>query len=132
MVEESKYMKQAKKEMEHLKSNPNFLQLLESRAEFLKEMDTYGNEIERVAQERGFKKGFREGKIKGLIEGREAGIKEGREKGIAEGIEEGMQKGIHKEKIKITKKLLKKGLPLTEIQEITELSEDEIKNNKIY
>lgn len=126
-MEESKYMKHAKKEMEHLKSNPDFLQILESRAEFLKEIDTYGNEIERLAQKRGFQKGFREGKIKGLIEGREAGIKEGREKGIAEGIEEGIQKGIYKEKIKIAKKLLKNGLSISEIVEITGLKEDKIK-----
>ncbi|MBP2071268.1 MULTISPECIES: Rpn family recombination-promoting nuclease/putative transposase [Thermoanaerobacterium] len=53
------------------------------------------------------------------------------EKGIKQGIKEGMEKGIEKgekeKSIKIAKKLLKEGMDIDRIAEITELSKEEIK-----
>ena len=46
------------------------------------------------------------------------------------GFDAGMEKGIEKEKIEIAKKLLKRGTPIEEIIELTELTEEEIKNLK--
>lgn len=50
-----------------------------------------------------------------------------REEGREEGIKEGTEKGKKDEKIAIAKKLLKKGYSVEQIMEITDLSEDEIK-----
>ena len=55
---------------------------------------------------------------------------DGKEEGINEGIEKGIKQGINKEKIEIAKKLLKKGTSIEEIIELTELTEEEIKNLK--
>ena len=52
------------------------------------------------------------------------------EYGFDTGKEEGITEGINKEKIEIAKKLLKKGTPIEEIIELTELTEEEIKNLK--
>ena len=60
----------------------------------------------------------------------EYGFDAGMEKGIEKGIKQGLAQGINKEKIEIAKKLLKKGTPIEEIIELTELTEEEIKNLK--
>ena len=60
----------------------------------------------------------------------EYGFDAGKEEGITEGIEKGIKQGINKEKIEIAKKLLKKGTSIEEIIELTELTEEEIKNLK--
>ena len=52
------------------------------------------------------------------------------EYGFDSGMEKGIKQGINKEKIEIAKKLLKKGTPIEEIIELTELTEEEIKNLK--
>lgn len=49
------------------------------------------------------------------------------EKGKQEGIEEGMKKGIEKEKQEVVLKLIEKGMPISEIADITELSQEEIR-----
>ncbi|PHO07985.1 hypothetical protein BFT35_02730 [Thermoanaerobacterium thermosaccharolyticum] len=46
---------------------------------------------------------------------------------IEKGIEKGIKKGAKEESIKIAKKLLKEGVDIDRIAEITELSKDEIK-----
>ena len=52
---------------------------------------------------------------------------EGLEEGKKEGIKEGIIEGKRKKQIEIAKKLLKKNMTINEIQEITELSLEEIK-----
>ena len=59
---------------------------------------------------------------KGLREGRA----EGRAEGLAEGIEKGLDKGMLQEKLNTAKKLLQKGMALSEVAEITGLSPEEI------
>ena len=50
-----------------------------------------------------------------------------RQEGLEEGIKEGIKEGITTEKKEIAKKLLKKNIDISEIQEITGLTEEEIK-----
>lgn len=50
-----------------------------------------------------------------------------RQEGLEEGIKEGIIEGKRKKQIEIAKKLLKKNMSINEIQEITELSLEEIK-----
>ena len=59
---------------------------------------------------------------KGLKEGMNKGLKEGMDKGLKEGIE----KGNKEAKIEMAKKLLKTNIPIKQIEEITELSENDI------
>ena len=56
--------------------------------------------------------------------GRQEGILLGEQKGRQEGWQEGIQEG----KRAAARKLLERNLPVNEIAEITELSEDEIRN----
>ncbi len=81
----------------------------------------------------GVKKGLQEGIEKGLKEGIEKGLQEGIEKGLQEGIEKGLQEGIEKGRrearekmILLARRLLKVGTALTEIIEITGLTESEV------
>lgn len=55
------------------------------------------------------------------------GFDEGKEAGIKEGIKEGIIQGTKKEKIQTAKKLIKAGMTIEQIIEITELTEEEIK-----
>ena len=65
-----------------------------------------------------------------MREGREEGIKEGMEEGMEEGIKEGMEKGRAEEREKIVLEMLKKGLEISLIQEISGLSQEEIQQVK--
>ena len=56
----------------------------------------------------------------------EKGLREGRAEGLAEGIEKGLEKGMLQEKLNTAKKLLQKGMALSEVAEITGLSPEEI------
>jgi len=51
----------------------------------------------------------------------------GQLKGRQEGRQEGEQIGIQKEKREMAKRLKSKGMPLSEVAEITGLSEEEVK-----
>ncbi len=59
---------------------------------------------------------------------KEQALKEGKEEGLAEGLAEGIEKGQKKEKINNARRMLEKGYPIEDIAEITELTEEEIKN----
>lgn len=56
----------------------------------------------------------------------EKGLREGRAEGLAEGIEKGLEKGMLQEKLNTAKKLLQKGMTLSEVAEITGLSPEEV------
>ena len=62
------------------------------------------------------------GRREGLEEGRAEGLAEGREKGLAEGRAEGRAEGI----IEVAKSMIKKGMSVELISEVTGLSHDEI------
>lgn len=55
--------------------------------------------------------------------GMEKGIEQGIEQGVKQGKKIGRNEGIHEEKVRVYKKLLEKGFPEQEAQEIAELSE---------
>jgi len=54
------------------------------------------------------------------------GLREGRAEGLAEGIEKGLEKGVLQEKLNTAKRLIQKGMALSEVAEITGLSPEEI------
>ena len=61
-----------------------------------------------------------------MYHAREEGIAEGMKKGIQKGKQEGKQEGKMESKKEIAKKLLKKGMTIEEIENITELTKQEI------
>ena len=65
-----------------------------------------------------------------LILDQNTGLREERRIGREEGRADGIQIGEQNEKIKMAKKLLKLEMPIEQIVEITELSEEEIKKLK--
>jgi len=83
-------------------------------------------ETRRIAREEGLK----EGRQKGIQEGKQEGIQEGRQEGIQEGRQEGIQIGEIRGLQKITgiaEKLLKMGMDIAQIIQVTGLSEEQLK-----
>ena len=74
--------------------------------------------------------GFEQGKEEGLKVGKEEGLQQGIKEGRKEGREEGKKEGREEEKINIVRKLLKKGMAIDEISEITGMTKEEIEKEK--
>ena len=78
--------------------------------------------------------GIKEGLEKGIKEGLEIGIKEGLEKGIKEGLEkgmkEGLEKGLKEGKLNVAFKLLKSGMSIKQVIDITGLTKVDIEEFK--
>ena len=81
--------------------------------------------------EKGLKKGIKKGREEGLKEGLQKGIQKGLQKGIQEGIQKGIQEGreegMEKKQKAIALKMIKRNYSSSEIAEIVECPEDEIK-----
>ena len=119
---ENKLLKQAEEELAYLSGDPDFKRLVDARVGFLRDQNTF----EAVGKE----KGYKQGRVDGHIEGKEEGRKEGKAEGIALGKEQ--EKAKNKAKLQeIAKKLLKLKMPIEQIMEITELTEEEIKKIEI-
>ena len=67
-MEENKYLKQARKELEHLSGDPDFKRLLESRAGFLRDVDAKMEVAEKKGKEKGREEGKEEGKRQKQLE----------------------------------------------------------------
>ncbi len=87
----------------------------------------YQRSVLDTSRDEGYEEGRAEGRAAGIAEGRAAGIAEGRAAGIAEGRTEGIAMGIDKRNIEIARGMLAAKLPLSQISQITGLSEDKIK-----
>ena len=118
--EKHKIIKAAKEEVEEILSDAVIREINEFKQTAIWEE----NSAKRYAREQGLKEGRREGKKIGIREGIREGIKEGKEQGIQQGI----NKGAKEKQIEIAKKMLKNGMKLEQIQEMTELTKEEIEN----
>ena len=78
--------------------------------------------IRRKGYEDGHEAGYEDGKSKGLAEGRTQGLAEGRKEGRKEGREEGRAESQRE----MAKKLKNIGMSIKDIEQITELSKEEI------
>ena len=78
----------------------------------------------------GKKEGRIEGERKGRIEGERKGRIEGEKKGRIEGERKGEKKGEIKGKIEVAKNLISFGMNISEISELTGISEEELKKLK--
>lgn len=92
---------------------------------------TYPMGIEQILREQaiseGLKKGIKQGIEKGMEKGLQKGIKKGIKKGMEKGMEKGIEKGIEQTKVEVILNAQKKGLPITLIAELVNISEEEIK-----
>lgn len=111
-MKENEDLKLAKEELEKIKQDEHDRYMAELRMKHIRDM----NGIKEFA--------YNEGRE----EGREDGMQEGKKIGIQQGIQQGMQEGKRKEKESTAKKLKKLKMPIEQIMEITELTEEEIKN----
>ena len=73
------------------------------------------------------RKGYEDGHDAGYEDGMAKGMAKGIAKGIKKGMDEGIVKGIKESQKNIAKKLKDKGMSIEEIQQITELTSEEIK-----
>ena len=73
------------------------------------------------------RKGYEDGHDAGYEDGMAKGMADGMAKGIKKGMDEGIVKGIKESQKNIAKKLKDKGMSIEEIQQITELTSEEIK-----
>ena len=67
---------------------------------------------------------YEDGREEGLQQGLEQGLRQGREQGLQEGREQGREEEL----IQVAMKLMKKGIPLDEVVEITGLSVERLKD----
>ena len=91
--------------------------------------DGYRRGIEQGIQQgiqKGMEQGIQQGIQKGMEQGIQQGIQKGMVQGIQQGVEQGIQEGIHQQTIRIARNALQKGLSLSEIAELTGLSEIEL------
>ena len=115
IMSENEDIKKAKEELERIKLNEQDQRLAELRMKYILDQNAIRNS------------GFREGKEAGLQEGKEIGLQEGKEIGLQEGKEIGLQDGKKAEKFEIAKKLIALKMPISQIIQITNLTEEEIK-----
>ena len=76
----------------------------------------------------GMEKGKAEGLTEGMIKGKAEGLAEGKAEGLAEGIAKGLAQGIKETQLSTARKMLKLGMSVEEISEITGLTKEEIGN----
>jgi len=76
-----------------------------------------------IIKEEGKQEGIAEGKREGIAEGKREGIAEGKQEGIAEGKQEGIAEGKRED----ARKMLARGYSLADIQDITGLSLEELR-----
>ena len=78
--------------------------------------------------EEGIARGRAEGRAEGKAEGLAEGMIKGKAEGIAEGMEKGLAQGIKENQLSTARKMLKLGMSVEEISEITGLTKEEIGN----
>ena len=117
--EKHKIIKEAKEEVEEILSDAVIKELNELRQTAIWEE----NSAKYYGREQGIKEGRRLGIKMGKEEGRKIGRQEGRKEGRKEGREEG--------KKEVAKEMLKNGIEIVQISQITKLSIEEIEKLKI-
>ena len=109
------------------KADPALLELIE-RAQVCnftdEELARYEAGLKALEDRVDFKEMLEEGIARGRAEGKAEGLAEGMEKGKAEGLAQ----GIKENQLSTARKMLKLGMPIEEISEITGLTKEEIGN----
>ena len=106
IVGDDEVLKKVTKNIEKLNENKSIVVWYDAEKEAEKVRRTQNKYFEQVGLKKGMKKGMKQG--------------------IKQGIEQGIQEGINQTKIELAKKMIVKGMPISEISEITGLQASEI------
>ena len=113
------------------KADPALLELIE-RARVCnftdEELARYEAGLKALEDRVDFKEMLEEGIARGRAEGKAEGLAEGKAEGLAEGMEKGKAEGIKENQLNTARKMLKLGMTIEEISEITGLIKEEIGN----
>ena len=104
------------------------LKALEDRVDFKELLEEGVARGRAEGKAEGLAEGMEKGKAEGLAEGKAEGLAEGMIKGKAEGMAEGLAQGIKETQLNTARKMLKLGMTIEEISEITGLTKEEIGN----
>ena len=104
------------------------LKALEDRVDFKELLEEGVARGRAEGKAEGLAEGMEKGKAEGLAEGKAEGLAEGMIKGKAEGMAEGLAQGIKETQLNTARKMLKLGMTIEEITEITGLTKEEIGN----
>ena len=111
------------------KADPALLELIE-RAQVCnftdEEQARYEAGLKALEDRVDFKEMLEEGIARGRAEGKAEGLAEGKAEGLAEGMEKGKAEGIKENQLNTARKMLKLGMTIEEISEITGLTKEEI------
>lgn len=99
---ENIFLKQAREELAYLSGEPDFQDIVQSRADFLRDQYSYN------------------------AQARRNGLAEGRKEGIKEGMKTGEKMGEKKKQKEIAIKLIKLEMPIEQIVEVTGLTKEEV------
>ena len=108
MIQKARTVEELFMQMEHER------RLYELREKWLHDIAT----LQKHARQEGHKEGVEEG----IEKGRREGIKKGVEKGRREGVEKGRKEGLRTS----ARNMLRKGMPMALVAEVTGLSPDEV------
>ena len=112
MIQKARTVEELFMQMEHER------RLYELREKWLHDIAT----LQKHARQEGHKEGVEEGRREGIKKGVEKGRKEGVEKGRREGVEKGRKEGLRTS----ARNMLRKGMPMALVAEVTGLSPDEV------
>ena len=118
---ENEHIRKAIDELEQVSGDEKLRRIAELREKAIRDEQA----AMAYAKEHGYNDGYNSGYGEGKKEGREEGRKQGREEGREEG-----KKALEQKQIEIAKKLLQKDMKIEEIEDITGLSIEKIKQIK--
>ncbi|MDR1656512.1 MAG: Rpn family recombination-promoting nuclease/putative transposase [Deltaproteobacteria bacterium] len=123
IVSKRKEIKVADAVLRNISSDPDMRAKFRSRMKFQTDLNTLIGVTNDQAREQGLKQGLEQG----LKQGLEQGLKQGLEQGLKQGLEKALKQGLEKVRNDIAQNAIAKGLPLTNIAEMTGLTLDEVK-----
>ncbi len=126
----NKVLKKARKEITYLTGDDEVRRLAELREKWDIEFNASMQNAKKLGEKLGTEIGIKKGEKLGLEKGEKLGLEKGEKLGLEKGEKLGKSIGLKEEKIRIAKKMIKKGNSLEDIIDITELSKKEIEEIK--
>ena len=118
MVENNEDIKEAMNELEQISEDKKLRRLAELREKYIRDSH--------AEREYAIEEGLKEGMAKGMAKGMKEGLEKGLEKGLEQGIQQGLQQGTKESKINIAKNMLKRGMNVQDVVDITELTYNQV------
>lgn len=117
------------KELDEIMKKNNTIKKAKEELEYLEGDEAFKRKVElREKYERDLASALYNREQKGLEKGIKEGLKKGKEEGIKKGKEEGIKQGRYTAQLEIAKAMLEKGMSIKDIENITGIKEEELKN----